>query len=113
MGYLQELTIKFFNLLIRRGRSNLVIYIVHQFIELYRKQNGFVSAVIKTAVNMPDEIKQQIIEKVRKATKKDRIDLKEQIDRNLLGGFILYYDGNSYDASIKHDIDKIKNVLTI
>ena len=113
VGHFQELTVRFFNLLIRKGRSKLVIYIVHQFIELYREQNGFVSAVLKTALNMPDEMKRQIIEKVRQATGKKRIELKEQIDKNLLGGFILHYDGNCYDASIKHELDKIKNVLAV
>jgi F-type H+-transporting ATPase subunit delta len=111
--HFQELTIRFFDLLIRKGRSRLIIYIVHQFIELYREQNGFVSAVIKTAVRMPDETKHQIIEKVRKATGKNRIELKEQIDKTLLGGFILYYDGNCYDASVKTNLDRIKNVLIV
>jgi F-type H+-transporting ATPase subunit delta len=110
--HFQELTIKFLTLLIRKGRSKLVIYIVHQFVALYREQNGIVSALVKTAVAMPDETKQQIIEKVRQATGKNRIELTEHIDKSLLGGFILSYDGNSYDASIKHNLDKIRNILT-
>ena len=110
-GHFQELTIKFLTLLIRKGRSKLVIYIVHQFVELYREQNGIVQAIIKTAVNMPDNMKQQIIAKVRQATGKNRIELQEHIDKNLLGGFILYYAGNCYDASVKHNLDKMKNVL--
>jgi F-type H+-transporting ATPase subunit delta len=112
-GHFQELTIKFFTLLIRKGRSKLVIYIVHQFIELYREQNGFVSAVIKTATPIPEKMRQQIIEKVRKATGKERIELKEKIDETLLGGFILYYDGKCYDASVKQNLDKIKSVLAV
>ena len=111
VGHFQELTIRFFTLLIRKGRSRLVIYIVHQFIELYREQTGFVSAVLKTAVNMPEALKQQIIEKLRTATGKNRIELKEQIDKSLLGGFILHYDSNCYDASVKHDLDNIKKTL--
>jgi F-type H+-transporting ATPase subunit delta len=111
--HFQEITVKFLTLLIRKGRSKLVIYIVYQFIELYREQKGIVSAVLKTAVRMPDEMKQIIIEKVRKSIGKEQIELKEQIDTNLLGGFILYYDGKCYDASVKRDLDKIKNVLTL
>jgi len=110
--HFQDITIKFFNLLIRKGRSKLVVYIVHQFVALYREQNGIVLASIKTAVAMPDETKQKIIEKVRRATGKNKVELTEQIDKNLLGGFILSYDGNSYDASIKNNLDKIRNILT-
>jgi len=111
-AHFQELTIKFLTLLIRKGRSKLVIYIVHQFVELYREQNGIVPAVIKTAAPIPEKTKQQIIEKVRKATGKSQIELQEHLDKNLLGGFILYYAGNCYDASVKHDLDKIKNWIS-
>jgi len=109
--YFQELTIRFFTLLIRKGRSKLVIYIVLQFIELYREQNGFVSATIKTATPLLDEMKRKIVEKVQKATGKEKVELKEQIDKTLLGGFILYYDGNCYDASVRNNLERIRNVL--
>ena len=112
-GHFQDVTIKFLTLLVRKGRSKFIIYIVHQFVELYREQQGIMSAVIKTAVGMPDEMKQQITEKVRQATGKNQIELTEQIDENLLGGFVLYYDGNCYDASIKNNLDKIRNILTV
>ena len=111
--HFQEITVRFFTLLIRKGRSKLVIYIVHQFVELYREQNGIVSALIKTAVHIPDETKQQIIEKVRRATGKNQIELTEHIDKSLLGGFILYYNGNCYDASVRYNLDKIRNILTV
>jgi len=111
--HFQDITVRFFSLLTRKGRSKLVIYIVHQFVELYRKQNGIVSAVVKTATCMSDETKQKIIEKVRQATGKDQIELTEYIDKTLLGGFILYYDGNCYDASVKRNLNKIKNILTV
>jgi F-type H+-transporting ATPase subunit delta len=111
-GHFQDITVKFFNLLIRKGRSKFVIYIVHQFVILYREQSGIVPASIKTAVGMSDKTKQQIIEKIRRATGKNKIELTEQIDKSLLGGFILSYDGNSYDASIKHKLEKIRNILT-
>jgi len=111
--HFQEITVRFFTLLIRKGRSKLVIYIVHQFVELYREQNGIVSALIKTAVRMPDATKQQIIEKVRRATGKEQIELTEHVDKSLLGGFILYYNGNCYDASVKHNLEKVRNILTV
>ncbi|MCL2511304.1 MAG: ATP synthase F1 subunit delta [Bacteroidales bacterium] len=110
--HFQEITVRFFTLLIRKGRSKLLIYIVHQFVELYRKQNGIVSALVKTAVNLPEAAKQQIIEKVRQATGKTQIELTEHIDKSLLGGFILYYNGNCYNASVKHNLEKIRNILT-
>ena len=110
--YFQDITIKFLTLLIRKGRSKLVIYIVHQFVRLYRDQNGIVSVSIKTAVRMPENTKQQIIEKVRQTTGKKQIELTEHIDKSLLGGFILYYDGNCYDAGIKRELNKARHVLT-
>jgi F-type H+-transporting ATPase subunit delta len=111
--YFQKLTIKFFTLLIRKGRCKLVVYIVLQFIKLYHQQNGFVLATIKTATPMPEEMKQQIKEKVQKTTGKEKVELTEQIDETLMGGFILYYDGKCYDASVKKDLNKIKSVLAV
>jgi F-type H+-transporting ATPase subunit delta len=110
-AHFQDITVKFFTLLIRKGRSKFIVYIVHQFVELYREQNGIVSATIKTAVPMSEKMKEQIIEKVRRATGKNRIELTEHVDKTLLGGFILYYSGNCYDASVKHNLDKIRNIL--
>jgi F-type H+-transporting ATPase subunit delta len=109
----QELTIRFLTLLIRKGRSKLVIYIVHQFIEIYREKRNITLAMVKSTVKLTDDMKLQIIEKVKLATGKEKVEIKEHINKQLLGGFILQFDGKSYDASIKRKLEKIKHKLSV
>lgn len=109
---LQPITVQFFTLLIRKGRSDLLVYIVIKFIELYREQNGIMLAIARCATPMSEATQQKIIEKVKAATKADKVELEVRIDKRLLGGYILYYDGKSYDASIKKELNEIKSALT-
>ena len=110
--HFQQLTVSFFTLLIRKGRSNLIIYIVLQLIDLYREQTGIVVAQVKTATPLTEAMRQKIIDKVRAATGREQVELEEMVDKTLLGGFKLYYNGKSYDASVKKELEKIKSVLT-
>ncbi|MDR0363717.1 MAG: ATP synthase F1 subunit delta [Bacteroidales bacterium] len=110
--YFQEVTVSFLTLLIRKGRSDLIIYIVYQFIELYRQQTGIILAQVRSATPMSETMQQKIVEKVKTATGSDKIEIDVQIDKTLLGGYKLYFNGKSYDASIKKELDEIKSLLT-
>lgn len=110
--HFQHITVSFLTLLIKKGRSNLIIYIVLRFIELYREQTGIVLAQVKTAIPMTEAMRQKITDKVRAATGQEKVELEELVDKRLLGGFQLYYNGQSYDASVTSELKKVKSVLT-
>ena len=39
------------------------------------------------------------------------IDLKAEIDQSLIGGFVLNWDDKQYDASIRREIDNMRNAM--
>jgi F0F1-type ATP synthase delta subunit len=47
---------------------------------------------------------------MRNYTKSD-IDLKSEIDESLIGGFILSWQDKKYDASIRREIEEMRNVI--
>ena len=47
--------------------------------------------------------------KFRKDRKK--VEINNIIDKNILGGFILRYDGKEYNASLSNKLQKIKKEL--
>jgi F0F1-type ATP synthase delta subunit len=60
---------------------------------------------------MPDSVtKQQVID-LMKAYTKANIDLHPEIDESLIGGFILSWQDKQYDASVRREIDELRNAI--
>jgi F-type H+-transporting ATPase subunit delta len=66
--------------------------------------------VLTTAVKVDDSVREQVtglISQIFKTT----VELKENVDPEIIGGFILQIDDNYIDASIKNKLRKIKKEL--
>jgi F-type H+-transporting ATPase subunit delta len=66
--------------------------------------------VLTTAVTVDEKIRKQITDLISDVFKTN-IELKENIDPEIIGGFILQIDDNYIDASIRNKLRKIKKEL--
>ena len=102
----QELTLRFLNLIAQKGREAFIQGIAQQFIILYKKHNNIVSAKLKTAVKLDKEISDKVVDLLKKQTNAN-IDLVEEVNEELIGGFVLSFDDKQYDASIQKQIQQL------
>jgi len=108
-GKVSKLTQLFIDLLIRKGREANLVEILHAFVEGYNKLKGINKIVLKSAMPMSEQLQQAIVGKIKNDTGWQNIQLITSVDENLIGGFVLEYESNLVDASIRKYLKDVKS----
>jgi F-type H+-transporting ATPase subunit delta len=109
-GHVQDVTMSLVELIVKHGRESFLPAIARAFIHETRVHKGITEAVLTTAVPVDEKVKRQISDLVAD-TFSTKVELKEVIDPDIIGGFILRVDDNYLDASIKYKLRKVKKEL--
>lgn len=105
-GKISEVTIAFLELIVKKGRENSLDDITGQFMNLYMDKKNILVAKLTTAHNISVESKKKIIGYLVKITGKE-IELNQNIDKELIGGFVINYNDKIMDASIKKKLHQL------
>lgn len=97
-------------LLISNKRLSILVDVCNAYKSLYEKANNMTKAVVVTALPITDRIKEAALLKINSISSK-KVEINNIIDKNILGGFILRYDGKEYNASLSNKLQKIKKEL--
>ncbi len=104
-----EMTNAFIRLLVNKGREENLPEISTAFIEQYKTQKGIYTVKLTTAAPASEELRQAIIEKVKSQTQMKNIELKTEVDQDIIGGFVLQIGDQLVDASIAYDLNKVRS----
>ncbi|MCF8365072.1 MAG: ATP synthase F1 subunit delta [Bacteroidales bacterium] len=104
---LDVLTFKFLQLVTRKERELLLDAISSSFVNLYKDYHNIITIKLTSASKIDEQSKKDLIKLLTDDTKKT-IELIEETDKNLLGGFVLTMDDKKFDASIRHQLDRLK-----
>lgn len=107
-----QYTKNFLDILIDRRRILFLEGICKQYQALLRKLNQTVLAEVTSAVELTDEQKQAVREKVMAMTSAHQVDLDTQIDPDLIGGVIIKVGSQLIDASLRGQLRRIGLRLT-
>jgi F-type H+-transporting ATPase subunit delta len=105
-----SLTYSLIDLVVKNGRESFIPSIARVFRSETMKHNGITETVLTTAVKADDKVKKQVSGLVS-STFKTKVELKEIIDEDIIGGFILRIDDKYIDASIRNKLRKIEKEL--
>ena len=106
----EKITLSLIDLVVKNGREIFLPAMARVFIHDTMKYKGITETVLTTAVKVDSEVKKRITDLVSEVFK-TRVELKENIDVELVGGFILRVDDNYIDASVRNKLRKIKKEL--
>jgi F-type H+-transporting ATPase subunit delta len=109
-GSLSPMTMAFFRILISKRRESLLPDIAFAFIDFYKDHKGILTTLVKTPVKMSEPVRKQILE-IMKTQTSGTVDLVEEIDEELIGGFVLQWKDMQYDASILNQMKKMKREM--
>lgn len=101
-----ELTLRFLLVITRNRRESILDVIAEQFIKIYQEYKNIVPTTLTTAVKLEAVTRDKIVTLLgdrREAT----IELSEEVDEEIIGGFVLEFEDKQYDASV---LRKIKNL---
>jgi F-type H+-transporting ATPase subunit delta len=103
-------TMHFIRFLVKKGRENLLHEIADKFIELRDERQGIVNVNVRTAFELTEQQKEDLKNKIEQMlNKKTRFKIK--IDPEVVGGFIAQVHDTVYDASVKHQLEILKQQL--
>lgn len=106
-GKLSAITNSFNTLLVTKGRESTLPEIITAFIDQYKQYKNIHTVKLTTAVPLGDEVRNAIINQVKKAGDIQNIELEEKVDDKILGGFVLQVGDKLVDASIAYDLKEI------
>ena len=95
------------NLLIEKKRLNILVDIAKEYAIIYDFDMGIEVAKVTTAVALTKELENTILEKVKSLTGK-AVTIKNTVNPDLIGGFILRVGDKQYDASITGKLNLLK-----
>ncbi|MHB1921606.1 MAG: ATP synthase F1 subunit delta [Chitinophagaceae bacterium] len=107
-GKVQSLTEKFSDLLIRKGREPFLPEIVEAFIGQYLIIKQIKTVKIKTAIPIDKDLSEVITSRIQLTTPLSYIQLEQEVNEALIGGFVLEMEGILFDASIQRDLMDIR-----
>ncbi len=102
-----DIVLKFCELVINRQRSELLTDIIKRFFDLRDEHLNIKRVYVKSAT----EFEQDQIEELRKVLEfnlNKKVELSFTIDKNLIGGFIVWIDDTVIDASLKHQLELLR-----
>jgi F-type H+-transporting ATPase subunit delta len=106
----QKITLSLIDLAVKNGRESYIPAIARVFIHETKKYKGITESVLTTAVKVDEKIKKELTNLVS-GVFKTKIELEENIDAEIVGGFILRVDDKYIDASIRNKLRKIRKEL--
>ncbi len=101
-------SLAFINIITRKGREFYLYEIASEFVKLYKAQQGVLTVHVKTATKIDQALRDQIVAKVN-LNKGQSIEVIEELDPALIGGFILRVGDQQFDTSVSKKLKQLKN----
>lgn len=112
-GKTTELVGKFLEIVLKKGRESALPEIMNAFVAQYKAIKNISDLKITSAVELTAEAVEKIKERLiaEKAISRD-VDVVTEVDPKLLGGMVLEFGGQLYDASIARKLSALKKDFT-
>ena len=94
-------------LLADRQRIGILVPILERFLEIYRENSNIALATVTSAVELSDEQKDLITQKIISIAGTEKLELVTKTDPSLIGGFVASVGSKVIDASIASQIRKL------
>ncbi|MEM9822015.1 MAG: ATP synthase F1 subunit delta [Bacteroidota bacterium] len=108
-----ELSMAFFNIILNKKRESFLIGIADEFIRQYRSLKEISTVKLVTATPIGESTLAGIKEKLLASTATGRhVEIVSSVDPSIIGGFVLEFDSQRYDASVAHKLETLKKEFT-
>jgi len=108
---LGTLALEFIRLVIKKNREPYLMLIAEEFHKHYNDHNGIEPATLTTPVSLDKNLKNEFIQFI-KAINNKQIELTEEVDPELVGGFVVRTRDQRIDASLRSKLAKVKREIT-
>ena len=110
-GKVSELSLTFINQVAAQNRENILATICEEFVTLYNEINNIAKVSVTTSIPLQAELREELLATLKAKYNLSAIDLDEKVDSSLIGGMVLRMGDKQLDASIRRQLNDIKNEL--
>jgi F-type H+-transporting ATPase subunit delta len=107
-GKVHPLTMAIFDIITKKNSEPLLPAIAREFHMAYNVYKGVGSAIITTAVPLDASLRAEIERIAKGLSDKKQVELKEIVDADIIGGFVLEVGDKQIDASMKNKLNALK-----
>ena len=104
------MTLAYLEIMARKRRERYLQEVAMEFNELYGEYKNILTVHFKSPVPPDETVTRQVIELMKRYTGAN-IDLHSEIDESLIGGFMLRWKDKQYDASIRRELENLRNSI--
>ncbi|MEN7546514.1 ATP synthase F1 subunit delta [Rapidithrix thailandica] len=109
-GKIDDLLIKFFRLLCKKGREGVLQEVASEVLREYNILKGIQHSELVTAFPIDASLKGEFENLVRQVAKAE-VDLHTSVDEELIGGFVLNIGDKQIDSSVQSGLKRMKQQL--
>ncbi|MEI6529428.1 MAG: ATP synthase F1 subunit delta [Candidatus Falkowbacteria bacterium] len=102
----------FVEILGRNRELNKAEEIISVFNAIWSKDHGELSAELISARELGPTARESVTDYLKEKTGAKKIILSENIDKKIIGGFVLRYDSKVIDGSLKTSLNDLKNKIS-
>lgn len=106
----EKITFSLIGLAVKNGRESFLPAIARVFVHETKEYKGITESVLTTAIKIDTKVRQHIIDFIS-GRFKTKVELKEVVDKEIIGGFILRIEDHFIDASVRNKLRKIEKEL--
>jgi len=104
---INALTLKFLKLIANNRRESQLYPMTFAFLNLYKEKQGIRTVTFTSVEKIDDPVRKAIKDLVKKYYNAE-IELIEETNKDIIGGFVLRVDDEQFDASVVNQLEKIK-----
>ncbi|MGM0946901.1 MAG: ATP synthase F1 subunit delta [Bacteroidota bacterium] len=104
----QEMTVKFFEIVARKNRANVLVDVAKEFEAQYNLHNSIQVAELSTTYAIDASQKAAFEKLVKEISGKKTVQFIEKINPDLIGGFVLKVNDRLLDESLKSKLNALK-----
>ena len=105
-----EYVLSFLQILCEHGAIKDYDECVNMYALLYAEHKRQTTAVVTSATPLDENQKSSLVKKLEKMSGRS-VTLDCKIDKSVLGGLVIELDGKIIDGSLKHKLQKVKEVI--
>ncbi len=107
---LHPLVLNYMLIIVRKQRGHLLEGISDAYLKVYKQYLGIETVRITTAAPLDEKIREKALLAARELTPHE-IEFEEQVDPDIIGGFILDLGDKQYNASVSYRMARFRKHL--
>ena len=112
-GKVNPLTAAFFQIVSIKNRESSLPEIAKEFHVIYNSHKGIESARVTTAAPLTPEIRREFEKILKSISDKETIELSEEVNEDLIGGYILKVGDRQIDDSVSGKLNSLRKELIV